>query len=207
MQPDGIGTEYRPPEDGNVTVGKAGAADIGALTALRLAYLREDHGSLGDAAGVIAGGLPAYFAAHLDRDLFCYAARSGEDIVSCAFLLVTEKPMSPAFLNGRTGTVLNVYTRPSCRGRGYAGRVMKALLADAQSMDLCTVELKATDAGRALYRSAGFTDNASKYHPMKWANPAQPRRKGGKSPDDLFGEVIDEELLHPEREDRPDSED
>jgi hypothetical protein len=47
---------------------------------------------------------------------------------------------------------------------------MNALISDARKMDLSTVELKATEAGYALYRSAGFADDKSKYRPMKWKN-------------------------------------
>ena len=142
------------------------------LTELRIEYLREDHGSLADStADTIRNSLPEYFRAHLNRDLFCYIVRDGETAASCAFLLVVEKPMSPAFLNGKTGTVLNVYTRPSFRQKGYAKTIMTELVADAKRMDLCAVELKSTDAGYSLYRSVGFADDVSKYHLMKWTNP------------------------------------
>ena len=146
-------------------------SDIDALVGLRLAYLREDNGSLDERdAGIIAKALPDYFRKHLNRDLFCYLLQEGDTIAACAFLLVVEKPMSPAFINGRTGTVLNVYTHPLHRRKGYAGQVMQKLLADARKMELSTVDLKSTDAGYSLYRSAGFSDDTSKYHPMKWRN-------------------------------------
>ncbi len=152
-------------------VQKAQKSDIDALADLRIRYLTEDQGRL-DArdAETIEKMLPEYFRTHLNRDLFCYIVRDGNDIVSCAFLLIVEKPMSPAFINGKTGTVLNVYTRPEHRHKGYAGRIMNALISDARKMDLSTVELKATEAGYALYRSAGFADDKSKYRPMKWKN-------------------------------------
>ena len=150
-------------------VEKAQTSDINALAELRIEYLREDHGALSEEETArILNSLPEYFRTHLNRDLFCYILRDGKEIVSCAFLLMIEKPMSPAFINGKTGTVLNVYTRPSFRHRGYAGAVMRQLVEDAEEMDLCTVELKATDAGYSLYRSVGFTDDDSAYHRMKW---------------------------------------
>ena len=34
--------------------------------------------------------------------------------------------MSPAFINGKTGTVLNVYTCPDYRHKGYARLIMEA---------------------------------------------------------------------------------
>ena len=152
-------------------VQKARISDIDALVDLRIRYLTEDHGRLEEQeADAIAEKLPEYFRTHLNKDLFCYIVRDGKEIVSCAFLLIVEKPMSPAFINGKTGTVLNVYTRPDHRHKGYAGLIMKELISDARKMDLCTMELKATDAGYTLYRSAGFTDDASKYHLMKWEN-------------------------------------
>ncbi len=107
---------------------------------------------------------------HLDRDLFVYVIRDGHVIVSCAFLLIIEKPMSPAFINGKTGIVLNVYTCPSARRKGYAEAAMRAMINDAKEKKLSVIELKSTEDGYHLYRSVGFTDDHSKYHMMKWKN-------------------------------------
>ncbi len=76
--------------------------------------------------------------------------------------------MSPAFINGRTGTVLNVYTCPEYRHRGYAKMIMKTLLAEAEKLQLSVVDLKSTVDGYQLYKSVGFADDRSKYHLMKW---------------------------------------
>ena len=154
-----------------MNVDKAAMSDVTALVDMRLQYLREDHGGLdADLEDAIKGALPGYFRAHLGRDLFAYVIREGRSIVSCAFLLIVEKPMSPAFPNGKTGIVLNVYTRPSHRRRGFAGRIMAALTDAARAMDLSVVELKATQEGYPLYRKAGFHDDPSKYRPMRWEN-------------------------------------
>ena len=148
---------------------RANIADADELVELRVAYLTEDNGVLDEGDEVaIRDGLPGYFGAHLGHDLHAYVVREGGRIASCAFLIVVEKPMSPAFINGRTGIVLNVYTRPDCRRRGYAKRLMEALLAGAEALDLSVVELQATDDGYPLYLSVGFLDDESKYHRMKW---------------------------------------
>ncbi len=146
----------------------ATSADAEALTELRLAYLRDDHGDLDEETeNTLRRCLPEYFREHLNRDLFAFAAREGGTIVSCAFLLLVEKPMSPAFMNGKTGQVLNVYTRPSSRRKGYARSVMLALLSKAEELGLSPVELKATEEGYPLYRSVGFEDDQSEYRHMK----------------------------------------
>lgn len=97
-----------------------------------------------------------------------YVARDADRIIACAFLLVVEKPMSPAFLTGKTGTVLNVYTKPEHRKKGYARQLMYALLSEAKERNLSVVELKATEDGYHLYKSVGFEDVVSKYHTMRF---------------------------------------
>lgn len=154
-----------------MNVERATTDDIPELVELRLAYLTEDSGPLDrDMADSIARDLPGYYRERLGRDLLVYVVREGGTIASCAFLLVVRKPMSPAFPTGRTGTVLNVYTRPAWRRRGMARALMEAMLGDAREMGLSVVELKATDDGHPLYLKVGFVDDASKYHNMKWTN-------------------------------------
>ena len=154
-----------------VSIRKAGLPDIDELTELRVAYLNEDHGGLSaETERTLRTQLPGYYQRHLNQDLFVYLLIVEESVAACAFLLVDEKPMSPAFINGRTGTVLNVYTRADMRHRGYGGRVMEELLKDAEKMEIAVIELKATQAGYPLYQKAGFADDQSVYHRMVWHN-------------------------------------
>lgn len=160
-----------------MTFEKATIDDIKELTALRIAYLQEDGGDMDrEVLRTIAADLPNYFAGHLNDDIMAYVARTEEEVVSCALLLVAEKPMSPAFITGKTGTVLNVYTRPEYRHKGCANRLMNMLLTDASNMNLSFVELKATEDGYGLYKSLGFEDERSRYHSMRWYD-----KKGGKT--------------------------
>lgn len=152
-------------------VENAKIADIAILTELRIAYLKEDYGRLDeDDIKKIRRDLPSYFKKNLNQNIFCYLIRNTEEIVACAFLLIVEKPISPAFITGRTGMVLNVYTNPKYRHKGYAKKIMNKLLSDAVEKNLSVVELKSTEDGYHLYKSIGFTDEVSKYHSMKWYN-------------------------------------
>ena len=112
-----------------MTFEKATAQDTGMLTELRIAYLQEDLGEI-EAVDLelIESLLPGYYEKHLNRNLMVYVARNEKDIVSCAFLLIVEKPMSPSFITGKTGTVLNVYTKPEYRKKGYAKKLMNMML-------------------------------------------------------------------------------
>lgn len=147
---------------------KATIKDIGVLTELRIAYLNEDLGVTSDEnLELMKSTLPSYYTKHLNKDLMVYVARDGEDIVSCAFLLIVEKPMSPSFITGKTGTVLNVYTKPDYRKKGYAKKLITTMLEDAKAEGLSIIELKATEDGYSLYKSVGFEDVVAKYHNMK----------------------------------------
>lgn len=145
---------------------KATIKDINGLTDLRLAYLQEELGVITDKE-LIQESLPGYYEKHLNKDLMVYVARDEEDIVSCAFLLIVEKPMSPSFITGKTGTVLNVYTKPEYRNKGYAKKLMTMMLEDATAQDVSVIELKSTEDGYLLYKSVGFEDVVVKYHNMK----------------------------------------
>ena len=150
---------------------KATMEDINQLTELRIAYLTEDHGGLEESdLEIIKRDLPDYFIRNLNKSIFGYVARNEREIVACALLLVIEKPMSPAFITGKTGTVLNVYTKSEYRHNGHARKLIKMLMEDASDMELSVVELKATEDGYQLYRSLGFRDATSKYHQMNWSN-------------------------------------
>ena len=152
----------------NMIIDKASDKEIDELVELRLAYLQEDLGEISESdLQSLKGALPQYFSKHLNRDLIVYIAREEEEVFACAFLLVIEKPMSPMFITGKTGTVLNVYTKPEYRKKGYAKQLMNALLEDAKANELSVIELKATEDGYQLYKSVGFEDVVSKYHNMR----------------------------------------
>lgn len=148
---------------------KATMEDIAQLTELRLAYLAEDNGGLEENDfEAIKRDLPDYFMRNLNKSIFGYVAKSGEEIIACALLLAIEKPISPAFITGKTGIVLNVFTKPEYRHKGHARKVMGMLMEGAAEMGLSVVELKATEAGYPLYKSLGFRDATQKYHQMNW---------------------------------------
>ncbi len=148
---------------------KADLNDLSSLISLRIAYLLEDYGELPEnKIKEIINNLNSYFQKHLNNDLLVFVCRDVDKIVGCCFLCITEKPSNPSFINGRTGTILNVYTLPEYRRKGIAGKLIKMLLDEAETSKLDFVELKATDSGYSLYKSLGFEDVLSKYHNMKF---------------------------------------
>lgn len=138
------------------------------MTDLRIAYLQEDLGIITENdLQKLQTSLPDYYEKHLNQDLMVYVAREEDAIVSCVFLVIVEKPMSPSFITGKTGTVLNVYTKTEYRRKGHARKLITMMLEDAKACAVSVVELKATEEGYPLYKSIGFVDVGTQYCNMR----------------------------------------
>lgn len=147
----------------------ANQGDIPSLVDLRLAYLREDFPSqTAKISSMIQEQLPDYFYRRLGNDLLVFVCDEDARIVSTVFLLITEKPANPNFPTGLTGTVLNVYTLPQYRKRGYATRLMELVIRESNLQNLSYLELKATQTGLPLYRKLGFISEESKNQSMRY---------------------------------------
>jgi GNAT superfamily N-acetyltransferase len=152
-----------------ITIDQASTIDIPELVRLRLAYLKADFGQLDQEQLVqLHEELPSYLDKHLGNDLLAFVARGGlRTIVSCAWLLLVEKPPSPRFPRGHTGILFNVFTDPDHRRQGLARQVMGALIEESYERRLDVIELNATDDGYPLYRSLGFSDDSSTHRAMR----------------------------------------
>lgn len=131
-------------------------------------YLREDRGSLTEAEeAVLNRSLPDYFRRNIGTMFFAYIAEVSGKAVSTAYLAVSEKPANPAFITGKIGTVLNVYTHPAYRRKGYATKVLERLIEKAKEQNLSKIELSATTDGKPVYKKLGFIEKNSHYTEMQ----------------------------------------
>ncbi|MDF1504428.1 GNAT family N-acetyltransferase [Roseisolibacter sp. H3M3-2] len=102
------------------------------------------------------------------------AAHPGRVVAGAGVLLREQLPFpvdgGRAVRFGEQGLVINVYTDPAWRRRGLAERLMRALLAWAETRGLSSVILHASDDGRPLYERLGFRGT----NEMRWSG--LPRR-------------------------------
>ena len=150
----------------------ADSRDIPELVRLRLSYFAEEFGVLPqETVQAVSEALPKYFAEHLGKDCIAVAAAQPDGtLVSCALLVIIEKPANPSFPNGRTGNVLGVYTEPEMRRCGLATGIMKQVQKAAESLQLDTVTLSASHMGQPIYERIGFRVKESHFTEMEW-NP------------------------------------
>lgn len=145
---------------------KATIQDIDLLIKLRFDYLIEDNGSLvQNEKIIIQEQLREYYGKHIQDNTFIgVIAEIDNRIASTAYLAISEKPANPAFITGKTGTLLNVLTYPDFRRKGIATKVITFLIDEAKRMGVSSIDLSATSDGKLLYEKMGFT--ISKYTSM-----------------------------------------
>ncbi len=137
--------------------------DTEQLINLRLSYLYEHFKTISDIdADTIRKNLYTYFNKHLSTDLIAFIAKENNEIISTAFLVIIEKPANPNFINGRTGEILNVYTRKNYRKLGIATNLIKNIILYTKENNIDLLELKATNDGYNLYKKLGFNEEKSK---------------------------------------------
>lgn len=152
-----------------VTYRLADHNDVDSLVDLRLAYLAADFGSVDEEqAELVKNRLPEYFSRHLCNDLYAQVAEYEGRLVGTCWLLVVEKPVSIAFLHGRTGAIFNVFVDPDFRRRGIARTLMERLINMARKLELDRLELRSTKMGHNLYSSIGFVDDEPSHVAMNY---------------------------------------
>ena len=148
---------------------EAGKRDIENLVEMRKAYLSEDHGGLAcQEIQALENLLPAYFHRHIGEDFIAFIAAEDGEILATVFMVIIEKPANPNFLTGKTGTILNVYTKPQYRRKGFASKLLQMAVQKAKERELSFLELQATREGETLYRKLGFVQEDTKYISMKY---------------------------------------
>ena len=152
-----------------ITFDIAKEEDIEELIRLRIAYMKDDFGSVSEEekAGM-ESQLPDYFKRKLGTELIAFTARDEGRIVSVAYLHIIEMPANSILLNGLFGDVLSVYTEPEYRGRGLCTQLMKNLVEYGRARGLGRIDLKATDDGYPVYAKVGFVETEHRYRDMSF---------------------------------------
>ncbi|SFR63565.1 GNAT family N-acetyltransferase [Anaeromicropila populeti] len=147
---------------------KATSADVNSLVFMRIEYLKETLGRMDEKdIEALKKQLQLYFKTHINVDFTAYVAEQDRAVVATGFMIVNEKPASPLFMTGKTGTVYNVYTRPQYQKKGLATSIMNQIIQEAKKKHISYIELSATDAGKPLYDKLGFMEKISAYTDMK----------------------------------------
>ena len=144
--------------------------DIDKLVKARFDYLEDDKVEMTfEQRLIIEVNLQQYFSSHLGtNDFFAVLVEHDDQIISLAFLAISEKPPNEFFPTGKVGTLLNVFTYPEYRKKGLATNMINTLIKEAKQQNLSYIELSSSESGKPLYKKFGFEElKPSKYTEMK----------------------------------------
>ena len=97
-----------------------------------------------------------YYLAHINEDFYSWGIYQGDEIVAAGALTVFERLPKPEDLRGREGYVVNIYTKPDRRKRGFAGQIVDHIIEISRDNGFKRLWLYATDQGRPVYIPRGF---------------------------------------------------
>jgi GNAT superfamily N-acetyltransferase len=103
---------------------------------------------------------------------FVVDAPDGAGLAACAVGAIDRRLGGPTNPSGLTGYVFNVSTEPAHRRRGHSRACLTALLGWFRTRGVRRIDLRASEAGRPLYRSLGFRETTGPT--MRLSLPEQP---------------------------------
>ena len=144
----------------NLTLQKIGIEQIELLTKYRLEYLTEMQGKLDpEYKAELEKGLNDYFREAMEDDrFFAFMALQGEKVVSFGAMVIKKIPgdaNKPLYLEG---DILNMYTLPEERRKGYSAIILQELIGEAKRRGISKISLHTSKDGEKLYRKFGFNE-------------------------------------------------
>ena len=130
--------------------------DIDELMGIRMEMLRivNELGENQDFSKELVSSSKRYF---LDgNQVTCLAFDNGKTI-GCASISYIEIMPTFSHPTGKRAHLMNVYTKEEYRRQGIAREMVELLIEDAKKKGATEISLDATEAGRPLYESLGFS--------------------------------------------------
>ena len=132
-------------------------ADAAAWARLRVEFIRQSPPPVAWDEAATGLEIESWLTERLARpDVAAFLAEVGGEPAGIGAVSIYEVPPAPA-VSGTEAYISSMYTEPRFRGLGVARAILDELVAFAHTAGVRgRVWLRATDAGRPLYASAGF---------------------------------------------------
>ena len=101
---------------------------------------------------------------YLERDIpngdfLAWLAMIGEECIAAGGMKIIQKPGSFRVPNGRSGYIMNMYTKPEYRRQGIGKEILERLIQTGKDEGITFFELHATEMGTPLYMNSGFLEH------------------------------------------------
>jgi len=143
--------------NGGMEIRTASESDLELVLRLRLDFLSELRAPV-----QFPEGFPAVTRTFLERTqrdghLYSWIAQEGREALGIVSVIVNDAPPLPEDVRCREGYIINEYVVPAARKKGIGRTLLRTALASAEALGIRRFRLIATEAGRPLYASEGFT--------------------------------------------------
>lgn len=137
-------------------------SDAAELAQVRYEFLAENHTEeSAEARTAMLDALRDYFDRALtDGSFLAFVALDGDRIVGTSGLVFYDSPPNWGCPDGRIAYIMNMYTKPACRGHGIATKLFALIVDEAAKRGYSKITLNASPMGRPIYEKYGFTDVA-----------------------------------------------
>ena len=138
--------------------------DMDLFIKSRLDFINEFHKDVDEMEkDKIKMSLKNYFQRQIKHNEFIgIICEYNGKIVSVAYLVINEWPANRTFINGKVGTLLNVYTYAEYRKNGIGTNVINKIIEEAKSQNVSIINLLATEDGINVYKKIGFKETEDK---------------------------------------------
>jgi GNAT superfamily N-acetyltransferase len=137
-----------------MTIRRATAADVGALAALRRAWVEEDAGPIDD-GGAFERDVAHWYASEAARRL-TWIATLGAEPVGMLNLVEFHRMPRPGRRASSWGYVSNVFVLAAHRSGGIGRELLEAAISTARERGYARLVLSPSERARPLYARVGF---------------------------------------------------
>jgi GNAT superfamily N-acetyltransferase len=136
----------------------ASEAELEDLVAMRVMFVLEMHPDPdSDSVEKMRRAVHDYFARHIASKRFIgYIGSDNGQIACSAGILLYDLPPLKGDGIRTQGHLLNFFTIPGQRNKGFGAKLIEYILADGKKRGIDRIVLNATKMGEPLYRKAGF---------------------------------------------------
>ena len=99
-----------------------------------------------------------YFLSHVNKDLISWGIFQREKLVAIGSLCLFTRIPYNENLSGLEGYILNIYTAPQFRKRGYANQILDTIIEYSHKNKIRRLWLNYSEPGKRLYTEKGFTE-------------------------------------------------
>ena len=99
-----------------------------------------------------------YYMSHINNDLLCWGIFQERKLVSIGSLCLFSRIPYEENLSGLEGYILNIYTLPLYRKRGFANQILDMIIEYSKKNQINRLWLNSSEQGKRLYAQRGFVN-------------------------------------------------